>query len=520
MKRPAVLLLLAGLVCGSPTAAAQDPFSGAGPGGEDKAETDESTPAYLKALELQRKGKWKEAQKAFNEVLKKYPNTVHAQDIEYRGGENCYLGAVKFWDGGPPSRRIDVSMMGDGFQIEAAQQKEEEEWAKKYADMLCMEASYREYKRYFNFYYVRLASKDQRVDPVYSDADLKKMEEDNKRKAKKKKPVDYSTALDCKAAGPQNQVLADRDLVYQWLEYANREVQGCGDDGLVFAFARFGALGMGGGGIANVGPPDASVDIHEFGHAFAELLDEYANNPGPPGYPIRAFNATSDPKDVPWQHFLDKKVKGVGVYEGGATYQKGVYRPANGCSMNSAGNSGGYCPVCREQAVLHIYRYVNPIDAISQNPQMEMKVIDGDASKITITPMRPMTHDLKCDWHVQRVPDSEGGPIRAADGATSDGGPSLPEMGGFTNGMRGMGRDGAAYDYPPIAPISDLGFIEKGGKEGGIKFVFPTGKLGRGRYVITCRVWDPCEWVLKDPQHLLEERETFWVTVSPAPSKK
>ena len=34
-------------------------------------------------------------------------------------------------------------------------------------------------------------------------------------------------------------------------------------------------------------------------------------------------------------------------YEGGATYQKGVWRPARSCAMNSAGNTGGYCPVCR-----------------------------------------------------------------------------------------------------------------------------------------------------------------------------
>ena len=33
---------------------------------------------------------------------------------------------------------------------------------------------------------------------------------------------------------------------------------------------------------------------------------------------IRAPNATSDPEDIPWQHFLDAKVKGVEVIEGNA----------------------------------------------------------------------------------------------------------------------------------------------------------------------------------------------------------
>jgi hypothetical protein len=524
MRRPLAFLLLASLAALSPSASAQDPFGPAGPGNGSAADKDESTPDYLKALDLQRKGHWKEAQKAFQDVLKKYPNTVHAQDIEYRGGENCYLGCIKTWESGPPARRIDVTMMGDGYTVALKDQKLEEDAARKFIDMLCTEAAYEEYKSYFNYYYVRLVSKDERVDPVYSDADLKKIEEDNKRKAKKKKPVDYSTALDCKAAGPQKQVMADRDLVYQWLNYANREVPGCADDGLVFAFARFGALGMGGGGIANVGPPDASVDVHEFGHAFCELLDEYANNPGPPGYPLRAFNATSDPKDIPWQHFLDKKIKGVGVFEGGATYQKGVWRPAQGCAMNSAGNTGGYCPVCREQCVLHIYRYVSPIDAVSQNPQMEMKVVENDGASITVTPMQPMTHNLQCQWYVDGpIEGSAPGPQKPKDDETHDTGPGGGDSPGYTNGLRGFRRDGELYAYPPLGQLSELGQIVPRKAAEGTKFVFPVSKLPRGRWQLNCRVWDNAEWpalkngtaVLKDPQRLLEERVSFWVTVAP-----
>ena len=58
---------------------------------------------------------------------------------------------------------------------------------------------------------------------------------------------------------------------------------------------------MGGGGIANVGRPDKSVTVHEFGHSFVGLLDEYAVNPGKPFGPIKAPNAstTSDPEKVP-----------------------------------------------------------------------------------------------------------------------------------------------------------------------------------------------------------------------------
>src|SRR6185436_17351226 len=89
MRRPFALLFLAALVGVSPSIAADDP------GGAPPDAKDESTPDYLKALDLQRKGKWKEAQKAFHDVTTKYPNSVHASDCEMRGGDNCYMGCVK-----------------------------------------------------------------------------------------------------------------------------------------------------------------------------------------------------------------------------------------------------------------------------------------------------------------------------------------------------------------------------------------------------------------------------------------
>jgi hypothetical protein len=191
--------------------------------------------------------------------------------------------------------------------------------------------------------------------------------------------------------------------------------------------------------------------------------------------------------------------------------------------MNSAGNSGGYCPVCREQCVLHIYRYVNPIDRMSQDPKTEMKVVENDGASITITPMQPMTHNLQCEWYVDGpIEASAPGPVRAASGETSDG--SASDDWGFTNGMRGYRRDGELYKYPPLGQLSQLGQVIPRKEKEGTKFVFPVSKLPRGRWQVHVRVFDTTEWaaqktgpaVLKDPQALLEERESFWVTVAPA----
>ena len=512
------LLAAAAALPASATAQERNPFE---PVDEPDAPSepgakDASTPLYLKGLDLTRKGSFKEAQKTFAEVLQKFPQSVHAADCRMRGGPNAYMGTVKRHESGAPGRRIDVAVMGDGFQVEAKDQKLEEDWARLCLTVLWSEAAFEAYRDYFNYYYVRLVSKDEGVDRVETEEERIKREEKNKRRAKKRLPEEFNTALDCKAAGPQGQVMADRDLVYQWLEYANTEVPGCGDDALVIAFARFGQLGMGGGGIANVGRPDKSITVHEFGHAFVGLLDEYANNPGPPAYAIRAPNATSDPKSIPWKHFLDRKVKGVEVLEGGATYQKGVWRPAPSCAMNAAGATG-YCPVCREAAVLRIYSYVSPIELANPLPDTEIRCVENDGTAISVLPMRPRTHELKVEWFYERVPDSEPGPQPKEGGTTS----ALPlDFDGWTGGERGRDRDSVLLELPP-GGVPGGGYVkaEKGEKGKAVKSLFQAALLPRGRYIVTAQVTDPCEWVLKDPKKLLEERGTWWVTVQPAPKR-
>ena len=83
---------------------------------------------------------------------------------------------------------------------------------------------------------------------------------------------------------------------------------------------------------------------HECGHGFAFLADEYvsfqmrvpdgfaeSNNQG---YETYGWNAnidfTDDPKTVKWADFLsDSRYNDkVGVFEGGANFAKGVYRPS------------------------------------------------------------------------------------------------------------------------------------------------------------------------------------------------
>jgi len=126
----------------------------------------------------------------------------------------------------------------------------------------------------------------------------------------------------------------------------------------------------GGGGIYNFyalftsdNPYADYVMVHEFGHSFGGLGDEYFDS-------SVAYENFYDLKHEPWEPNLttlvnfDTKWKGMlrpgtpvptpdnlkdtvklGAYEGGGYVTKGVYRPSFDCSMKSI-SYNNFCPVC------------------------------------------------------------------------------------------------------------------------------------------------------------------------------
>jgi len=138
------------------------------------------------------------------------------------------------------------------------------------------------------------------------------------------------------------------------------------------------------------GPPVITIDsdldlgrvfIHEMGHAFASLSDEYVDPTLAPSRPFEKENpedewmtnvtATSNPKLSRWHywmmdvwptaHDLNKLPPGhrVGCFEGAAYQPKGVFRPEEKCLMQTGDK---YCVVCFEQVEKKFYRLIQPID--------------------------------------------------------------------------------------------------------------------------------------------------------------
>lgn len=142
----------------------------------------------------------------------------------------------------------------------------------------------------------------------------------------------------------------------------------------------------GGGGIFNSYTLAAARDkwflpvvVHEFGHSFGGLADEYAYDDGYVAYytpdvePWERNITTLARFDLKWKHLIpagtpvptpadqyaEGDTKHVGVFEGAGYQSKGVYRGTVDCRMR-VNTVEEFCPVCRESLEGLIRFYTDP----------------------------------------------------------------------------------------------------------------------------------------------------------------
>ena len=134
--------------------------------------------------------------------------------------------------------------------------------------------------------------------------------------------------------------------------------------------------------------------MHEFGHSFADLADEYVDCTMIDKYVLPATGDLTNPnvtlaalvqtdtkesleETLKWRHFL--KLPGaegvIGLYSGGHYRPKGVYRSQADCFMRTFGFNVDFCFVCQEAIVRAIYRKTGlPFDDQDYHRQNPIKV--------------------------------------------------------------------------------------------------------------------------------------------------
>jgi len=257
---------------------------------------------------------------------------------------------------GPPEKSVDVLFVGDGYLASDLKSKywtDVDRCAKRFLDGM----PFALFRKRINVRAALLASKDRGCDAAN---DLH----------------DVDTALDCAFDTKTGRLLAFRDG-----ERLAKVVADAGPTDIVFVMVdteRYGGAGtvlrqIEVRGRALPAPTFAAQDttsfliaVHELGHSFAGLADEYVDAAEATHFPLpngrdlddanvtRAgyFDRSSFAKlkaTVKWGHFLALPgAKGQEwLHEGGYYRAKDVFRPWRTCRMFEHGSP--FCPVCEEE---------------------------------------------------------------------------------------------------------------------------------------------------------------------------
>nr|WP_281432965.1 M64 family metallopeptidase [Microvirga terrestris] len=138
------------------------------------------------------------------------------------------------------------------------------------------------------------------------------------------------------------------------------------------------------------------IALHEIGHAFANLGDEYDYGISGPytGNEPSYVNVTADPTGAKWARWLGYDQPGIGVigaYEGAYYRADGAYRPSLNSKMKNLGQP--FDAVSREQFIRKFYEFVDPLDGY----------MDPWSTKHNLTDFYVDTIDpavIKVDWTV------------------------------------------------------------------------------------------------------------------------
>ncbi len=157
--------------------------------------------------------------------------------------------------------------------------------------------------------------------------------------------------------------------------------------------------GGSGGSIATASLNGSSFEImvHEMGHSFAGLSDEYYAGDG---FASEKMNMTKEtnPTLVKWKNWLDED--GVGIYQhccGGNSAQ--WYRPHQGCKMRFLGSGYPFCPVCKETLFERIHAvFGTPV--LSYQPNSSAIISCSEPIMFKLSTVKPVPNTLKVTWNL------------------------------------------------------------------------------------------------------------------------
>ena len=183
--------------------------------------------------------------------------------------------------------------------------------------------------------------------------------------------------------------------------------------------------------VTSIHPSAPEIMVHEVGHSFAALTDEY-ESPWPAWTPREFRNTTAHthPDNITWNVWIEQGVpiptpveavwqNKVGLFEGSQYNSTGWFRPMVNCKMRALGVP--FCPVCQEAHIELMYTKLSPVESF--NPAIaDLELDPGATVPFALTTMEP-ENPLNIVWLLDGQPvDGAAGPEYTFDSGVTGAG--------------------------------------------------------------------------------------------------
>lgn len=298
---------------------------------------------------------------------------------------------------GPTGSRLNVAILAEGFR--ASEERAFTNQAKAVLEQFLDTSPYREYRDHFNAFAIFVASVESGSDHpsrqifrnTYFNSSYDSYGLDRLITIPPNERNSSYSAGQGKVATLLGQFVPDYDIVL-----------------LLVNDSEYGGAG-GFPSIASIDPWSAEIAIHEVGHSFGGLGDEYDS-------PYPGFPETEEPNttkqtnraSIKWRNWIDPFTpiptpdsstyeSDVGLFEGAHYHSTDWYRPKRNCKMRSLEHE--FCEVCKEALVLATYTKLSIIHG-SSPAQNNVTVPGGGELRLQVHSVPPAEGTVRYIWTV------------------------------------------------------------------------------------------------------------------------
>jgi hypothetical protein len=291
---------------------------------------------------------------------------------------------------GPSSNRINVVFFPDGYTASQLQKFLDTD-AYVMMNSFFNNVPFNEYKSYYNVYAISVASNESGSDHpsrgIYRDTYFSST---------------FETAeIDRLLTLSGNGYMRADSLLQQFVP----------DYDLVVVVVNDPEYGGSGGGIAVTSLHSAApeVVVHEMGHSFGYLNDEYDSyTPGYSGSEGPNTTAEIHRDAIKWRDWIfdttpvptpptSDYLNDVGLFEGACYETQGWYRPKINCKMRALGYP--FCEVCIQQLLLSQCSKLSLVD--SSYPSIApITLVNTQSATLGVVPLVPVSHVLSVRWYI------------------------------------------------------------------------------------------------------------------------